>query len=372
MDLRLTDEQEMLLKASTEFLAARYPRSRVRDPQARPDADYRRQAAELGWYGLLVGEDLGGGSLSGEPVVDCALLARALGAQLQPGPFLGTALAALALAADGSPEQHRGVLADLLAGRSAAAWAVVDAGGDPAPTAGVSARRAGEGGYTLHGAKTAVEGAGDSDLLLVTGTSEAGPTQFLVPRDAPGVSVQELEGLDITRRFAEVTFADVAVGPEALVGAAGGAGGLVDRMWDIACVLTVADMVGAMERDFAAALEYSGQRIAFGRPIGSFQAVKHLLADTSLLLEMSNALLFAAARAVGSGASDGARLTSMAKSFVSDSGVDLVHNCFQVFGGIGFTWEHDQHLYLRRVTTDAALFGDAVSHRERICVLAGL
>ena len=120
------------------------------------------------------------------------------------------------------------------------------------------------------------------------------------------------------------------------------------------------------------ALQYAKDRTAFGRPIGSFQAIKHLLADTSLLLEMSKAMVDAAARAVGTGSSDASAVASMAKAFVADSGVELAQNCFQVFGGIGFTWEHDQHLYLRRLTTDAALYGDPSWHRERPCRLGGL
>ena len=148
--------------------------------------------------------------------------------------------------------------------------------------------------------------------------------------------------------------------------------GLLDRQLAVACVLTVAESVGAMDRDFEMALQYAKDRIAFGRPIGSFQAIKHLLADTSLLLEMSKAAAVAAATNVGADDGYGLEAASIAKAFVGDSGIDLAQNCFQVFGGIGFTWEHDQHLYLRRLTTDAALFGDPVWHRERLCQLAGL
>jgi alkylation response protein AidB-like acyl-CoA dehydrogenase len=119
------------------------------------------------------------------------------------------------------------------------------------------------------------------------------------------------------------------------------------------------------------AVQYAKDRIAFGRPIGSFQAIKHLLADTSLLLEMSKAMALAAAERVGEDVY-GWEAASMAKAFVGDCGIDLGQACFQVFGGIGFTWEHDQHLYLRRLTTDAAFFGDPVWHRERLCELSGI
>ncbi len=134
----------------------------------------------------------------------------------------------------------------------------------------------------------------------------------------------------------------------------------------------MAESIGAMDYDLQLAVQYSKDRTAFGRPIGSFQAMKHLLADTSLMLEMSIGLALAAAHAVGSGADDAGTVASMAKAFVGDCGIDLAQNCFQVFGGIGYTWEHDQHLYLRRLTADAALFGDPAWHRERVCQLGGL
>jgi alkylation response protein AidB-like acyl-CoA dehydrogenase len=136
--------------------------------------------------------------------------------------------------------------------------------------------------------------------------------------------------------------------------------------------LTAAESIGAMDHDLALAVQYAKDRTAFGRPIGSFQAIKHLLADTSLMLEMSKGIAVAAARAVGTRQDDAAGVSSMAKAFVGDCGIDLAQNCFQVFGGIGYTWEHDQHLYLRRLTADAALYGDPAWHRERLCQVSGL
>jgi alkylation response protein AidB-like acyl-CoA dehydrogenase len=196
--------------------------------------------------------------------------------------------------------------------------------------------------------------------------------QLLVAADTPGVGVIRRDSLDLTRRFADVRFDGVEVPASAVVGPSGDGAALIDRELQIACVLTVAESVGAMDKIFGLALDYAKSRIAFGRPIGSFQAVKHLLADTSLELEMSKAIAFAAARAVGTGQPDGASVASMAKAFVGDCGIDVAQNCFQVFGGIGYTWEHDQHLFLRRLTTDAALYGDPAWHRERTCRLAGL
>jgi alkylation response protein AidB-like acyl-CoA dehydrogenase len=186
------------------------------------------------------------------------------------------------------------------------------------------------------------------------------------------VTAVPLDSLDVTRRFAEVRLAGVEVPPSSLVGPAGGAADRIAQQLAIACALTASESVGAMDTELGLTVQYAKDRIAFGRPIGSFQAVKHLLADTSLLLEMSKAITLAAARNVGTADGYGREAASMAKAFVGDSGIDLAQSCFQVFGGIGFTWEHDQHLYLRRLTTDAALFGDPTWHRERLCQLSGV
>ena len=187
-----------------------------------------------------------------------------------------------------------------------------------------------------------------------------------------GISVAPKDSLDLSRQFGEVRFDRAEVAPSALVGVAGMATDLVSQQLATACVLTVAETVGAMNHDFEMALQYAKDRIAFGRPIGSFQAIKHLLADTSLALEMSKAMALAAAKAVGTTQPDGGAVASMAKAFAGDCGVELAQNCFQVFGGIGYTWEHDQHLYLRRITTDGSLYGDPAWHRERLCQLKGL
>jgi alkylation response protein AidB-like acyl-CoA dehydrogenase len=228
------------------------------------------------------------------------------------------------------------------------------------------------GAYELSGGKTFVQDVDESCWLLVTATTDDGVSQFLVPPGTPAVTVVALDSLDISRRFSEVRFEGAQLPASALVGIAGKASDLVARQSAIAAVLTAAESVGAMDHDFEMTLRYAKDRIAFGRPIGSFQAIKHLLADMSLALEMSKAIVLAAAKSLGADDGYGLEAASMAKAFVGDAGVDLAQNCFQIFGGIGFTWEHDQHLYLRRITTDAALYGDPVWHRERLCQLSGL
>ena len=375
MDTDVTEDQRALLDVSTRFMQRACPLTVVRDSQQRDDAfalSYRRQAAELGWYSMLLPEKLGGGSLSGNGVLDAALIAYLRGALLQPGAFVGTNVAAYAVATAGSDALQRRVLPALVGGDVSASWAVASVADAQRLGGGVDAQRSADGSLVLCGTKTAVQDVEASSWLLVTCESDEGITQALVAAGTAGVIVTQLESLDLSRRFAEVRFDGVIVPAEMVFGAPGAIDGLLDEQLAIAAVLTAAESVGAMNHDFEMTLQYAKDRIAFGRPIGSFQAVKHVLADTSLALEMAKAVVLAAARSVGAGDGYGPQAASIAKAQVGEAAIELAQNCFQIFGGIGYTWEHDQHLYLRRLTTDAALYGDAAWHREHLCQLAGI
>jgi alkylation response protein AidB-like acyl-CoA dehydrogenase len=374
VDDDLNDDQQLLLEATTRFIEQTCPLARVRD-RAYDDAAfadaYRRQAGELGWFSFVVPAELGGGSVSGHGVVDAALVAYRRGRHLQPGPFVGTNVVAYGLASEGDEEQRTKVLPSLMSGEASAAWAVA------APPRGVAldgvARATPTGqGYRLTGRATFVEDPGPDGWLLVVAATDDGPSQFLVPSSGPGRRTERLGSLDLSRRFVDVHFDGAEVAQSALVGGSGEAADLVAQQLALACVLTAAESVGAMDHEFAMTVQYARDRIAFGRPIGSFQGIKHPLADTSLNLEMSKAVALAAARHLAAGDAYRLEAASMAKAFVGDCGIDLAQTCFQVFGGIGFTWEHDQHLYLRRLTSDAALYGDPTWHRERLCQLAGV
>jgi alkylation response protein AidB-like acyl-CoA dehydrogenase len=374
LDEVVTEEQRALLDVSRQFMERTCPLTVVRDQARRDDAftaSYRRQAAELGWFSMLVPEALGGGSVSGNGVLDAALLAFARGGLLQPGSFVGTNVVAHAIALAGSDVARAEVLPALVAGEVSASWAVASVG-SRALDGGVEARAGADGGLVVSGTKTLVQDVEASSWLLVTAAAANGSAQVLVRADAPGVTVTPLESLDLSRRFCEVRFDDVAVPASMVVGTPGAVGDLLDRQAALAALLTAAESVGAMDHEFAMTVQYAKDRIAFGRPIGSFQAVKHLLADTSLAVEMGKSVVLAAANALGDDDGYGSEACSIAKSIVSDAEIELAQNCFQVFGGIGYTWEHDQHLFLRRLTTDAALHGDAAWHRERLCQLAGL
>jgi alkylation response protein AidB-like acyl-CoA dehydrogenase len=193
-----------------------------------------------------------------------------------------------------------------------------------------------------------------------------------LPARTAGVQIEQLDGLDLARRFSEVSFNNVAVPESAVVGAVGEADHDVERQLQVALVLSIAESVGAMNRLFDITLQYAKDRTAFGRPIGSFQAIKHLLADLSMHLEACNAGSVAAAQAAQDCSENAAEVTSIAKAYVGDHSIELAQGCLQVHGGIGYTWEHDLHLYLRRLTVNNALYGEPSWHRERMCALNGL
>jgi alkylation response protein AidB-like acyl-CoA dehydrogenase len=374
MDLELTDDQELLRSTTRRFVEQECPLPRVRelsDGRASADHDYLASAAELGWFATLVPEDLGGGSVSGLGVCDAAVVAEERGRMLQPAAFVPTNVVAHAIVLGGTDTMRESIVPALAAGEVVATWAAHTDTGSFDPTGGVHVTGTPDA-LRLTGRKTLVQDAHSASWILVTAADGDGASQFLLGADRVGLQVVRRSGFDLSRQLSEVYVDDVEVSTTDMVGERGAAGAAVEGQLDLAAVLTVAESVGAMDRIFELTVEYAKARTAFGRPIGSFQAVKHLLADTSLLLEESKAVSVAAARALQGERENRSEIASMAKSFVAEAGVELAHNCWQVFGGIGYTWEHDLHLYLRRLTVDAVLYGDAAWHRERICRLHGL
>jgi alkylation response protein AidB-like acyl-CoA dehydrogenase len=374
MQLELTSDQELLRDTAAKFIAATCPLLTVRqlvDSETGLPPNYLGAAAELGWFAMLVPEEHGGGSVSGEGVCDLAIIAEERGRGLQPGPFVPMNVVAAALATSGSAKQKTEVLPAIAAGEIVATWAVADATGTWAPGAAVTAVADGDG-FLLSGQSSLVHDGVLADSFLVTAGTPAGLSQFLVAATTPGITVKPLKGHDITQRFASVTFDHVKVERTSLVGRPGGAAADVERQLQLALVLSVSETVGAMDVLFDTARRYAIDRTAFGRPIGSFQAVKHQLADLSLSLEGSKAIAASATQAVQAGRDDAGEIASMAKAWVGDAGIDIAQGCFQVFGGIGYTWEHDSHLFLRRITMNTLLFGQPDWHRERICAIHGL
>jgi alkylation response protein AidB-like acyl-CoA dehydrogenase len=374
VELDLIGDQELLRDTAAKFMSASCPLDIVRQLGATDTglpANYMHDAAELGWFSLLVPAEDGGGSVSGDGLRDAAILAEERGRLLQPGPFVPMNVVASALAARGSANQKAKVLPAIVNGEALATWAAADATGAFPPGSGLSASSAG-GRFVLSGCAGLVQDAALADWFLVAARSPTGQQQFLVASSAAGISLSPRRTHDITQRFAVVDFEGVELDADAVVGDPAGTADDLERQLQLALVLSVAETVGAIEALFDMTRRYAIDRIAFGRPIGSFQAVKHQLADMSLSVEAGASISAAATRAVQAGQDDAGEIASMAKAWVGDTGIDIAQGCFQVFGGIGYTWEHDLHLFLRRITMNSLLYGQPDWHRERICEIHGL
>lgn len=366
MLLEPSSDQEFFRETTARFLTELVPVGRLRELRDDPagfDPDYWRRGAELGWTSLLVGEDHGGGSISGNGLADLTLLAHEFGAKAAPGPLVGTNVVAGALSAAGS---HVEVIEGILAGTAIATWCYAE----PVPndrlgeiTATIDAD--GEE-VVLRGMKRPVESAVDASHFLVTGRTGEGLTQVVVPADASGVRVRPMKTVDLTRRFGSVTFEDVRLPADAVVGTLGKAEGDVERQLQHALVILNSESVGAMQTAFDITVEWAFDRYSFGRPLASYQALKHRFADMKTWLEASHAVSDAAAAAVSAGTPDAAELVSAAKAYIGQYGSELMQDCVQMHGGIGLTFEHDLHLYLRRHTVGRALYGTPTDHYQRI------
>jgi alkylation response protein AidB-like acyl-CoA dehydrogenase len=366
MDFELTDEQAMLREASRDLLTDRAPVAVLReqlDDDAEVDPALWRLAGELGWTGLVVSEEHGG---AGQGLVELALVAEEIGRAVARGPFLATSLVGRAVDRDGGDSLRTGVLPALAEGAAWATWAFAEPH-RPWTVEGLSSTARPDGdGVVLSGAKTAVQDADGARWLLVTAREDGVPTNYLVDRSAPGVTVRRQRTLDLTRSFAEVVLDNVRVPAAQRLG--GGEAG-VRRLLDDAAVLHAADTLGTLQRMLELTVEYVRVRVQFGRPIGSFQAVKQACATMAMQVLGARAATYYAAMAADAGAEDAARAACAAAAYTSAIAGTVAGSALQLHGGIGFTWEHDLHLFLRRATTDAVLHGDATVHQGRLTAL---
>ena len=221
-------------------------------------------------------------------------------------------------------------------------------------------------GYVLSGVKSPVEAGAEADQLLVTATTDAGVGQFLVPRDADGVTVTPLRSVDLVRRYARIQFDGVRVPASAVVGTPGQVADDLEHQLQIAGVVQSAEMTGAADAGFDITLDWAFSRYSFGRPLASFQEIKHRFADMKMWLEASHGLADSAARHVSRDDADAAIAVSAAKAYAGQYLAELVQDCVQLHGGIGVTYEHDIHLYLRRITVDRLTYGTPADHHRRI------
>jgi alkylation response protein AidB-like acyl-CoA dehydrogenase len=369
MKLTLSEDQLFFRETTQRFLddhASVAELRRRRDDAAGFDAGYWRRGAELGWTSFLVREEDGGGSISGNGLVDLSIVAHEIGAHAAPGPLVPVNVVAGALSRSGS---HPDVLAGLLDGSATAGWCLGERAAKTLVPTGLEIAPDGDD-LVIRGVKRPVESAAQARHLLVTGRTGDGLSQVLVPSDAAGVTVTPMKTVDLTRRFSAVAFDDVRVPKSAVVGEVGGAAADVELQLLQALVLVAAESTGAMQSAFDMTVQWAFDRYSFGRPLASYQALKHRFADMKSWVEAAHAISDDAAAAVAEGTPAAASLASAAKAFIGDSGGELMQDCVQLHGGLGVTFEHDVHLFLRRHTLNQTLFGTSVQHRQRLTDLA--
>jgi alkylation response protein AidB-like acyl-CoA dehydrogenase len=379
MDFGFNQEQELLRATARKFLesecTSEFVRTRMAEPAGVTDAFWSK-LAEQGWLGLIYPEAYGGAGLG---FVDLTVLMEEMGRAVMPGPFFSTVLlGGLAILEAGSDAQKKEWLGKISAGEAKVTLAFTEPNARwDAAAVTVTARESG-GKFTLSGTKLFVLDAHLADALVVVARTregkrpEEGLSLFLVPRAAKGVDVKLLPTMDQTRKLCEVTFAEVVVGADALVGAKDGAWAPLSRVLDRATVALCAEMCGGAQRVLDMTTEYAKIRIAFGKPIGSYQGVNHNAADMLVEIENAKSLTYYAAWAVDENVPEAPLAASMAKAYVSDAFRKAAGTGIQLHGGIGFTWEHDLHLYFKRAKSSEFSFGDATWHRERVAQLINL
>src|SRR5579875_225090 len=369
MDFAFSEEQEMLRASAREFLARECPSSYVRQVAETEDAwdgtMWERMAA-MGWTGLGIPDRLGGAG----GFLDLVVVLEETGRALLPGPYFSTMGLALPVLLETSGGAAEEAMSGIAAGQARATLALTEPSGRwDAEGITLSARRSGPA-WRLEGTKLFVPDAGVADHLVVAartgGVGEDGITLFLVSGRPAGMTVRAMDGLDLTRRWYEVRLDGVELPEESVLGEVDRGWGPLARALEWATAGLCAEMVGGSQRVLEMSVEYAKTRHQFGKPIGVYQAVSHKLADMLLETESARSATYYAAWAVDADAPDRSLAVSMAKAYTSDAYRRATGNGIQVHGGIGFTWEHDLHLYFRRAKAAEVMLGDATYHRELV------
>jgi alkylation response protein AidB-like acyl-CoA dehydrogenase len=356
----LTDEQQAIKSTAHDFLASRFKSERLREIAASEsgfDESGWKEMAELGWAGLALPEEWGGQGLG---IVELAILFEEMGYALAPSPLFSNTIAGLVLAFCGSDDQRQRYLRPLAEGQRRGTPALWDAGSAAVPGRFTMEGRAEGDGIVLDGEKVLVPDAASADFFVV---ATADGRRHLVDAGASGVTVVPEESIDPTRRFSSLRLDGVRVAAgDTLPAAAADYFPVFYR----ACVALAAESTGIAQRALDFSVEYAKDRQQFGRPIGAYQAVSHRCAQMLLETENSRSAVYGAAWAADAEPESLPLSASMAKAYASDAGWRVPDAAIQVHGGIGFTWEHDLHFFLKRGRANAAILGDAKWHRERV------
>ncbi len=379
MDFGFSQEQELLRATARKFLenecTSPFVRQRMEEAEG-TTPEFWSKLAEQGWLGLVYPEEYGGTGLG---FVDLTVLLEEMGRVVMPGPFFSTVLlGGLTILEAGSAGQKKEWLTRISSGEAKATLALTEpsARWDAAGIT-VTARQATDG-WLLNGTKLFVPDAHVADVIVIAARTtdgqrpEDGVSLFLVPRGLAGLDVKLLPTMDQTRKLCEVILADVRVPPAALLGGQDNGWPALTRVLEGATVALCAEMCGGAQKVLDMTTEYAKIRVAFGRPIGSYQGVKHKAADMLVDVENAKSLTYYAAWAVDESVPEAALAASMAKAYTSDAYRKVAGAGIQLHGGIGFTWEHDLHLYFKRAKSSEFTFGDASHHRERVAQLIHL
>ena len=373
MQLDLTDDQKTFRQAAQRSIEKEIPLTKIRElveEGASFDRGWWQAGAELGWAAMLVPEELDGGTISGEGLRDLAIIAEEFGRGVVPGPLqaVNTVIAGLVEVVV-EQEHHAEVIGGMFSGELVGSWAVYEPGKEWDPLNPVTVAKVESEGIVIDGVKDRVEHATSADIFLVTASGPEGVVQVLVPADAAGVTITRTDGIDLTRPFGEVRFENVQVPLENLVGTAATTAAVIERQFQVAVALQCAETAGVVEKAFELSVQWAFDRYSFGRPLASYQALKHRWADQKTWLEAIFATTDAAVVAVGAQAPNAAELVSVAANYVGDKSTEIIQDIVQLFGGIAITYEHDIHFYLRKATVNKHLYGTPTEHRRRVAEL---
>jgi alkylation response protein AidB-like acyl-CoA dehydrogenase len=370
LDFGFSEEQEMLRQSARNLLEKECPSTVVRalmEGEPGYDRTLWKKMAELGWTGLVIPEEYGGAALS---YVDLVLVLEEMGRVVLPSPFIWTVMVAEALKRAGSAAQKQALLPKIAAGDLIAtlAWLEPSASWD-ASSITLPARLTGAD-FVLDGTKLFVNDGHIADCLLVAartgGAGEDGVTLFALESKRAGISVAPLTTMDQTRKLAEVKFASVKATAADVIGELGKGWRTLADVLDRGKVMLAAEMMGGAQKVLDTTVDYAKMRVQFGRPIGSFQAVQHKCANMMIDVEGAKSAVYYASWAVSNDVAEAPVAAAVAKAAASDAFRRVSADGIQLHGGIGFTWDHDLHLYFKRAKSSEFTFGDAAYNRELV------
>ena len=370
MDLGLDEQQEMLKNFARDFLEKECPESLVREMEEDEKGyspELWQKMAQQGWMGLIIPEEYNG---TGMNVCELVVLLEEFGRALVPGPFISTVvLGGVPIMEAGTEEQKQQFLPKIASGELIMTLALTEPSAKwTADGVQLEAKKAGNE-YVVNGTKLFVQDAHVSDHMIVAartgGSGEDGITLFIVDSKSPGIKFEVLKTIAADKQC-EITFDNVKVPSSSMLGGEGKGWPIIEKTKDVATVAACAYLVGLSQMDFDVTLNYAKERVQFGRPIGSFQAIQHKLADAVIDVDGSRFITYKAAWSLQQGEPDADLMISMAKAWTSDASRRVVAHGQQIHGGIGFTKEYKIQLYFRRQKWMELMWGDADYHRELV------